>query len=170
MQRVRWNAERVARALSGIAALMAVAMSTFVVLASVMRYLVGAPFAFTEELVGLLFVGVAFVALPACTLRNSHLAVGIVPNMFTGRARKAINCIAYLISISFYVWFGVLAYENMQTTYSIGAHTPVGRFTLWPWTALLPIACGLCALAALIRMLGMIHDGNTARDTRAEAS
>ncbi len=114
-QVLRWF-DGAASVLAGLAALLAVIMSVFVVLSSVMRYLVGAPFAFTEELVGLLFTAMIFAGLPVCTLRRSHICVTIVPDLLGGASRRFVDRVAYALLFGFCVWFGVLTLEYLQTT------------------------------------------------------
>ena len=72
-------------------------MSLFVVLSSVMRYVVGAPFAFTEELVGLLFTAMIFAGMPVCTLRRTHISVTIIPDLLSDGSRRIVDRVAYAI-------------------------------------------------------------------------
>ena len=57
------------------------ALAVLVVLvagSAIMRYLVGSPFGFTEELVGLLFSALVFLAMAYCAIFNPAIQVDIV--------------------------------------------------------------------------------------------
>ncbi|ESR27470.1 TRAP transporter small permease [Lutibaculum baratangense] len=149
---LRWS-DRLAGLLAGTAAILAIAMSLFVVLSSIMRYFVGAPFAFTEELVGLLFTAMIFAGLPVCTLRRRHISVTIVPDLMPEAMRRFIDRVAYAIVAVFCVWFGILTWEYLQITIALDARSAGSRLLLWPWTAVLPLSCLLSGLAALLRMV-----------------
>ncbi|WP_205041982.1 TRAP transporter small permease [Rhodoligotrophos defluvii] len=149
---VHW-ADRVASLLSAAAALVAMAMAVFVVLASTMRYLVGAPFAFTEEIVGLLFITMIFVGFPACTLREKHIRVTILPDLLPPPLRSLMDRVANGLLVVFCVWFGYLTLDYMNTAIALETRSAGSRLLLWPWTAVLPISCALAGLAGLIRMI-----------------
>lgn len=149
---VRW-ADRIAWVLSAAAALIAMAMALFVVLASAMRYLVGAPFAFTEEIVGLLFIALIFLGFPACTLRQKHIRVTILPDLMPPRLRSLVDRIANALLVVFCVWFGYLTLDYMNTAIALDARSAGSRLLLWPWTAILPLSCALAGLAGLIRVI-----------------
>ncbi len=149
---LRW-ADRAAGIFAGIAALLAILMAGFVMLASIMRYLVGAPFAFTEELVGLLFTAMIFIGLPVCTMRRTHICVTIVPDLLKGQGRRWIDRIAYALVLLFCIWFGQLTLEYLQTTVALDARSAGSRLILWPWTAVLPASCLLSGVAAALRII-----------------
>ena len=50
-------------------------MTALIVLSAIMRYFVGAPFNFSEELVGLLSCSMAFLALPIGLIAREHIAI-----------------------------------------------------------------------------------------------
>lgn len=159
-------ADRAASILAGIAAVMAIIMASFVALSAMMRYILGSPFSFTEEFVGLIFIALVFTGMPICTLRRSHISVSIVPDMLRGRARHFVQRCSYVLILVFALWFGQLTWEYMQSMIELGARTHGVRLLLWPWTAILPISCFLVVIAALLRIIGpdidyrtMVKDG-----------
>ncbi|MCF3933257.1 TRAP transporter small permease subunit [Acuticoccus sp. M5D2P5] len=149
---LRW-ADRLAAIFAGLAAILAILMAGFVMLSAIMRYLVGSPFAFTEELVGLLFTAMIFVGLPVCTMRRAHISVTIVPDLLKGAARRNLDRIAYALILVFCIWFGTLTLEYLETTLALDARSAGSRLILWPWTAVLPVSCLLSGLAAALRII-----------------
>jgi len=53
-------------------------MTIFVSLSAIMRYVIGKPFGFTEELVGLLFAALVCLALPYVTARRNHIEITLI--------------------------------------------------------------------------------------------
>lgn len=159
---LRWP-DRLMTVIAGMGAVLAMTMALFVVLSSVMRYLFGSPFAFTEELVGLIFISIIFAGLPVCTLRQTHIAVTIVPDLLPERAKMLMNRVAYALVFLFCVWYGLLTLDYLKTTVVLDARSAGSRLALWPWTAVLPASCLLSALAALIRIV-VPHGGVGATD------
>lgn len=148
---LRWS-DRIADLLAQVAAGLAVTMSVFVALSAIMRYLVGAPFSFTEELVGLIFTAMIFAGIPACTLRHSHISVSIVPDLMPEPVRRLLDRIAHVVILFFFLWFGKLTWDYLQLTIALNAHSSGVQLILWPWTAVLPLSCFLSALATVIRI------------------
>lgn len=148
---IRW-ADRLAGVMLVLSTITAILMTLFVVLASVMRYGLGSPFAFTEELVGLLFTTMIFLGVPICTLRNSHIAVTILPDMMRPRMRGIADRLASVLVVVFCVWFGYLSFGYMQTAIELDARSAGSRLLLWPWTAILPLSCLFAGIAALLRV------------------
>lgn len=148
---LRWS-DRVANLLAQVAASLAVAMSGFVALSAIMRYLLGSPFSFTEELVGLIFTAMIFAGIPVCTLRRSHISVTIVPDLLPKWGQRLLDRIAHAVIFLFCVWFGILTWDYLQLTVALNARTSGVQLILWPWTAVLPLSCFLSAIAAAIRI------------------
>jgi TRAP-type C4-dicarboxylate transport system permease small subunit len=146
-------ADMIAKILSALSACAAIAMTTFVVLASTMRYVVESPFDFTEELVGLLFTAMIFIGLPVCIFRNTNISVTIIPDLMPPKMRRAADIAAQLLLILFCIWFGYLSFDYMRSMIELGGRTTGSRLLLWPWTALMPISCMLTAAAAAIRII-----------------
>lgn len=128
-------------------------LAFFVALASFMRYLVGAPFAFTEEFVGLLFSAMVFLALPFCTHTGSHIRVTLLtdnlPPPWRGRAALA----STILTVVFCIVFGWFAFEFAWTSYELNARSDIGRIPLWPWMMAMPVACLFMGVAAVLRHL-----------------
>src|SRR5690349_2717600 len=68
----------ISRVLLYLAAIAMLLMTTLVVVASAMRYLVGKPFAFTEELVALLYMTMVFLSIPIATVNRQHITVTLL--------------------------------------------------------------------------------------------
>jgi TRAP-type C4-dicarboxylate transport system permease small subunit len=127
-------------------------LTAFVALAAVMRYLVGAPFHFTEEIVGLLFATMVFLALPYCTYFGRHIHVTLVSERLPARWQPLRAAVAQLLVISFCAYYLVYAWEFVALSWRLRSRSDIAGFTLWPWMAVILLGCVLMALATLLRL------------------
>ncbi len=127
-----------------------VSLSAFVALSAFMRYLVGAPFAFTEEVVGLLFSAMVFLALPYCTYGDRHIRVTLVRDSLPSSWRRWTALASTLFTVAFCLIYGCFAFEFAWTSLELNARSDIGRIPLWPWMAAMPFACLVMGIAALL--------------------
>jgi TRAP-type C4-dicarboxylate transport system permease small subunit len=143
--------ERVCDALLGVATVAAILVTGFVALSSVMRYLLGQPFSYTEELVGLLFATMVYLSLPYCTIHGRHIEVTIVTDRFSPAARRWSERASALLVLLFCVWYGSFAWEFVAVSWRLNAKSDMGGIVLWPWMASMLAACVLIAAAVVAR-------------------
>jgi TRAP-type C4-dicarboxylate transport system permease small subunit len=141
----------IARALLAMAAVSALSMTGLVVLASVMRYIVGSPFRFTEELVALLYAAMMFLTVPLCTLRNQHISVTLVLDKVGAGGRRLFRLLACLVTLAFVAWFIVESYKFAAFARDIGARSEQVDILLWPWMALMPATMALVAVIVAVQ-------------------
>jgi TRAP-type C4-dicarboxylate transport system permease small subunit len=128
-------------------------LSAFVALSAFMRYLVGAPFAFTEEFVGLLFSAMVFLALPYCSHAGQHIRVTLLTDHLPPSWRAYSSVASTLFTLLFCILFAWISFDFAWTSYELGARSDIGRLLLWPWMATMPLACLFMAVAALLHAL-----------------
>lgn len=127
-------------------------MAVTIVASAAARYLLGAPLAFQEELVGLFFVSLAFLALPDCTIRDGHIAIVAVRDRQGPFWRRLASLVALLATLAFTVWFADLSYDFTALSYQIGSRSDVASLILFPWMALMPLGMGLTAVVLLLKI------------------
>lgn len=141
---------RVCLAMLYVATAAGIVLTWFVAVAAVMRYVVGSPFPFTEEVVGLLFVVMVFLTLPYCTMENHHIRVTIVSEKLTGRWRAlsalgAVGCVLIFCAV-----YGFYSLNFTALSFWLNSTSDIGRFALWPWMATMPLAALLMGIAAVL--------------------
>ena len=141
--------ERVCDALLHVATAAGILLTAFVALSSFMRYLMGQPFPFTEELVGLLFVAFVFLALPGATVRRRHIEVTLVTDLLSARLRRGARALGHVLVVVFCVWYGRYAWDFIALSSQLGSRSDIGGLLLWPWMALMLVAPVLMTLAVL---------------------
>ncbi|MEI2416261.1 TRAP transporter small permease [Orrella sp. JC864] len=143
----------VAEGLLRLATACGILLTLFVAAAAGMRYLAGAPLPFTEELVGLLFAALVFLALPYVTLHNQHIEVTLLAERLPGPARRLARALSQALVVLFCAWFGMYAYDFAALSMQLDSRSDIGGVRLWPWMALLVLACVLMGAFTLYRWL-----------------
>ena len=149
--------DSVCRLSTVLAVLLMAVMACFVVLSSVMRYAVGSPFHFTEELVGLLFCSMVFLVLPGVQFRNQHIKVDLLTDRFGPRVTKLQRLSASGLTIVFGIAFGWKAYDYLAYVYERGAVTYIGDIPLFPWVAVIVFAVSWATLVAIWQLSGIVR-------------
>ena len=141
----------VSRALLGGAALAVLAMTALVALSVVMRYFVGSPFAFTEELVALLYLAMVFFTIPIGTLRREHIVVTVCVERAGPRWQRLLALLATLVMVVFAVWFVYETYAFTAFSRKQEARSDHVGILLWPWMAIMPATIALVGVIAVLR-------------------
>lgn len=137
----RWLAALGAGAVAGIFAL--------VLTAVVMRYLVAAPFRFTEELAGLLLSACVFLTLPFTLASHRNIRVSILAGRTTGAARRAFWVAGQAVLVAFGALFAWEAWKITDFTITLGLKTEVARLPLEPfWIAVTASAAAAAGIGA----------------------
>lgn len=138
----------VARGLAALAAAAVAGMAALTVAAVVMRYGLGAPFRFTEELAGLLLVASAFLAMPLVLVSHANIRVTILSGRVQGPARRVLWIVGQLVLVAFAVVFFRDALADAQFTQKLRLKSEVARLPLAPWVWAMTGAVGLIAALA----------------------
>ena len=141
----------IARAMIYAATAAGICLAAFVALSAFMRYLVGSPFAFTEETVGLLFSAMVFLSLPYCTHAGTHIRVTLVTDHLPASWRKRTAMASTIFAVVFCAIYGYWAFDFAWTSLMLNARSDIGRIPLWPLMMAMPFACLVMGLAALLR-------------------
>ncbi len=145
--------EALARGLAALAAACLAAMAVIVCAAVAMRYAVGAPFRFTEELAGLLLGAVAFLALPHAVLAERSVRVTLVTDRSPPRLRRAAWVAGQGVFVAFAAIFAAETWAVARFTMMLDLRTDLARLPLTPFmtgaAALLVVAGVLGAWRAL---------------------
>lgn len=152
--------EFVCDALLYVATAAGVLVTVFVALSSIMRYAIGKPFAYTEELVGLLFATMVYLSLPYCTMHRRHIEVTLLTDRFPPALRRVSELASALLVLIFCVWYGRFAWEFVSVSWRLNSKSDMGGIPLWPWMASMFVACVLIAAAILARWrMGRLQQG-----------
>jgi len=113
------------------------------------RKLVGYTYLGTIDVVQLLVLSSAFLAIPYAFITRSHVAVSILADKMQGRWRHAISALAMILAFGLMgciSWFGY-HHAEMQAEYGDVSQT-IGIPMIWYWVPLV-YGCLLSTLACL---------------------
>ncbi|MEP7207309.1 MAG: TRAP transporter small permease [Casimicrobiaceae bacterium] len=122
-------------------------LTGLVVLSAAMRYVVGSPFAFTEEIVGLLFAAMVFLSFPSCTIHRRHIEVTLISERLPPGARRVARTAGNVLILLFCAWYGTYAWEFASVSWRLHSKSDVGGIVLWPWMGTMVLSCFLIAVA-----------------------
>ncbi len=135
-------------------------VAAFVALSSAMRYVLGQPFPYTEELVGLLFSSMIYLSLPYCTMHRRHIEVTLITDQYPPAIRRWSEIASALLVLLFCGWYGRFAWEFVSTSWRLHVRSDMGDILLWPWMASMLAACVLIAAAVVARWrIGRLQQG-----------
>ncbi|MCC6000692.1 MAG: TRAP transporter small permease [Pararhodobacter sp.] len=155
----------VTRVLAALGAACVAGMAALVVLAVIMRYAVGAPFALTEEMAGLLMVSAVFLGMPFVLATHAHIRVGLLYDNTTGWLRRSLWLMGQLVFLAFAAIFFRDALADLRFTQMLNLRSEVGRIQLAPFVALMVAGVGLAGLVAAWQMLRPPPSGTVLADT-----
>lgn len=144
---------RVAWLMAYVGAIALLAMTALVVIASVMRYFVGKPFDFTEELVALLYMSMVFLAIPLVTLKQSHICVSVMPQRLQVALGGLLRAGSAVVMLAFCTWFTIEAYGYVEHSRRLHSRSEQVDFLLWPWMAVIPVTMGFVAIIVVLHVL-----------------
>lgn len=142
----------VARWMAYAGALALLVMTALVVISSVMRYFVGRPFGFTEELVALFYMSMVFLAIPLVTMNDTHVAVSVMPARVKLKFGSVLRVGAALVIVAFCAWFTYEAFGWMDHSRRLHSKSEQADFLLWPWMAVIPLTMAFVTIISVFRM------------------
>lgn len=140
-----------------LACLSAVLMAVLVITGTVMRYFLGSPLMFSDELVGYMFVSMSFLAFPMGMLKKRHIGVDLVVRNIGYPVRRIIDLLAVFIFIVFAFVFIIKSFEFADFSRQINARSDIGALLVWPWMMLMPVSLGVATLVALFQLIDTIR-------------
>ncbi|WP_207101642.1 TRAP transporter small permease [Paracoccus shandongensis] len=120
-------------------------------LAVFMRYVMGAPFQWTEEISGFLMIWIIMLGAISCEWRRQHLTIDFAVGALPSGPRRAIEIVVGLASAGVLVWMAWLGWQLGQS--AAFKRTQILRIS-WFWLDLaVVVGAGLTALVVLWRLV-----------------
>ena len=132
-------------------------MTALIVVSSSLRYFVGAPVNFTEELAGLLACTAAMLAMPLALVRGEHIRIGLVVDRLRGSWRRVADFAGIATAAVFLVIFGLESADAVRFSIRFNARSEVASLTLWPWMLLLPGVSATLLCSLVPRLINLIR-------------
>src|SRR5690606_36239084 len=109
--------------LIGIASAALAILVCLVAASAIMRYVVGSPFGFTEEVVGLLFFTMATLAIAYSAFAKREIRVDLLYSLLSSPLQLAGRLISAVSILVFTIWFAWLAWDFFALSWQIGARS-----------------------------------------------
>ncbi|MEM8663740.1 MAG: TRAP transporter small permease [Pseudomonadota bacterium] len=136
------------RILASFGAAAVAGIFALVLAAVVMRYGVGAPFRFTEELSGLLLASTVFLTLPLTVAAHHNIRVNLLADRLHGVWRRLLWVLGQLILLAFAGVFAWQAWASTAFTLRLNLSSDVARVPLGPFMIVMTGAMMLVAAIA----------------------
>ena len=136
-----------------MAALSGAAMAVPVVYSVFMRYVVGMPVRWTEELGGLITISLIFMSLPYLAMTKRHITVTLVVSWLPLPLQIVTSRVAAALVLLFSIVFGYLAFDFMLVSYHYGSRSSLSGLLLFPWMALIPLSCFLWGCISTMQLV-----------------
>ena len=157
MQRIAEQIDRVTlwltRALAALGAACIAGIAGLVVMAVGMRYALGAPFAFTEELAGLLMVACVFLGMPFVLATHAHIRVGLLYDRTKGMLRRVLWVLGQFVFVAFAAIFFRDALADVRFTLMLNLRSEVARIDLAPFVICMAASIAIAGAVAAWQML-----------------
>ena len=157
---------RISRGLTYLATISLLLMTVLVITSSIMRYFVGRPFRFTEELVALLYMAMVYLAIPLVTARRAQITVSVLPERLTERLAGLLRVGSALVMVGFCTWFMIEAWDFSEYSRRLSSKTEQFDILLWPWMALIPVTM---AFTTLVELFYIFHKSDSSSLGREQA-
>ncbi|HIN93296.1 MAG TPA: TRAP transporter small permease [Alphaproteobacteria bacterium] len=141
-------------------------LTFFVVLSAIMRYFIGAPFHFSDELVGLLLATTFLLALPNGLVDNSHLRITILADRLPRVGRVIAKTVANSILVVFAAVFLFESYKYTAVSYKYGARSEMAEILLYPWMGLMTLVSALMILIVADNVFQIVRELINQRDSK----
>jgi len=143
-----------------LACLLLGALVLLVFSSSVMRYLVGKPLGFTEELASLLFLSSAMLTLTYGYFENKLIRIELLWSKLSDRWKILADIAGRLVAAGTFAVVTRSTFMYAMGSMEYGASTALMDITLWPWAMTIPFSLGLIAisigLGAIDKLLDLV--------------
>lgn len=138
------------------AGLCLISMVVVVMLGVVLRYVVGNPLLGVNEIVQLIAVALAMLALPYCTASDAHVRVDLF-DRFLGRwGRLFGDLLSRGLSVTALFFLCWQAWDKAADAIEFGDVTNMLSLPLWPIYGAIVLGMALCALVYAMQIMALI--------------
>ncbi|GAA0402052.1 hypothetical protein GCM10009133_08530 [Cocleimonas flava] len=140
-------------------------MALLVLVSTLLRYVLGQPISFSDELAGLLFLTMAFTTFPHILNESGHISLDLLIKRMPSFLQKICAYFGMLVFITFAVVFTYQAWKYMGFSKQINSRTDVSGILLWPWMALMPLSMILCVIVEINKLFKHLFN-NTMKEIK----
>lgn len=149
MHRISSLVDRLAYGLFILGVVGGILMALLIFVSTTLRYAVGTPVNFSDEMAGLLFFSMSFLSLPHVLNQDRHIRIDLLTRAMPAAMARLAGVFASLVLIAFACVFAWESWSFMRFSQDIDARSDISGLLLWPWMTLMPAALLLCVIIQL---------------------
>ena len=116
--------------------------------------------AVSDEMSTYLFVLMSFMGAAIAARRGAHLGLSIVTDRLSGKAKKGVGFIMYLISAFFCLLILVFGVQMVMSQYHFGQETAAMQWPEWIYGSFVPIGAFFAMMAFLSGAINYLRHGH----------
>lgn len=150
--------------LASVAGVFLLAMTGLISTAVIMRYVAGRPILGVNEIVQLIAVALAMLALPYTTHSRKHVRADIFDGTLGGRGRFLADLLTRALSIAALCYLVDRAVDKALDAREFGDATNMLALPIWPFYGLIALGMSLCILIFALQALAILVHGRAEGD------
>ena len=116
--------------------------------------------AVSDEMSTYLFVLMSFMGAAIAARRGAHLGLSIVTDRLSGKAKKGVGFLMYLISAFFCLLILVFGVQMVMSQYNFGQETAAMQWPEWIYGSFVPIGAFFAMMAFLSGAINYLRHGH----------
>ena len=162
--------ERASTAGSFLAGLSVLVITLLITYDVAMRYFLGQPQIFVDELATFLLVVVIFWGLARTFRNDGHITVDLLTRKLRPDMRAGLRAMTFVLGVMFLAIVTWQTWETALRAYQIGRVSTVMRYPLWIPQFCITLGLGLMLLAMLVALIQQLRLLASGKLTRTAAS
>ena len=126
-------------------------------LSVIFRYIVNMPLLFVDDLCGLLYVALTFLALAYVFVDKRHIRITFLFNRLPERAQNYLEIAGCLVTLFFLGLFGKEGWVFFYTSYQLQSASETASIPLAPWLFLMPLTLAIFGSFVLVFTIQKVH-------------
>ncbi len=132
------------------------AMVAVVMTGVVLRYVFGAPLMGVNEIVQLIAVALAMLALPYCTSSGTHVQVDLFDRVLGRWGRLCGDILSRVLSVVALYFICSQAWRKAGEAIEFGDVTNMLQMPLWPFYGAILLGMGICAIVYVFEIIALV--------------
>jgi TRAP-type C4-dicarboxylate transport system permease small subunit len=142
-----------AKLFAALSALTVAAMVGLIAFSSIMRYIVGKPFHFADELSALFFMALSVLPIAYVAKLKNHIRIRMIFDRIPQPARDWVALTAEVVTLALVVMVVKITWDFAYMTYEFGGRSADASLLLFPWMMLIPISFGMFGLSTVLDLI-----------------
>ncbi len=147
------------KVITNVMGVMVVAIFLMIIVQVFFRYVLRTSMGGMEELPVYIMAVCTWMAAPVTTIRDNHICIDLIPNMFKGRVRVMFTAFGQFVAFLSMAFFAKLAFDYVQVVYGYGEVTGGTGIPIWIFHAVIAVGATLVSFFSftnLMRNIGRI--------------